>query len=360
MALSLPNQRVRACRILLSGVFALTGCVLDATGEFASAAGDVDARGAATGGGGISQGGASQGGASQGGAAPACMVDDDCAASDPCAVPRCILGACVLAPAPMGVACRPSVGACDVAETCDGAVLACPDDAVLPAGTECRPTAGTCDAPESCDGVDAQCPADAVLVAGSVCRAAADACDVAEACDGASLACPPDALADASVVCRAKSNACDAAETCGGTAECPPDSGAVALCTPSLPVTWNAFERNYTVTSVNVAGSGGPTAIVAPGATVSIVVSGSWQRVANASCPGCVTQLYFAMNGQFTSCVVTSASSGTFAKPINFTAPMTPGVYVVNPEGSWQYNCLANVTTGTTFTPKTLATIVVL
>jgi hypothetical protein len=349
-------SRLRCEHLALAGVaLAITGCLLDATGQFAAATGAVDATGTATG-----VGGSSQGGASQGGAAAGCMGDDDCASSDPCAVPRCVLGACALEPAPIGVACRPSVGACDIPEACDGVGLACPVDAVEPAGTACRPTAGVCDAAESCDGIDGQCPADAVLAAGSECRAAAGACDLADVCDGTSVDCPADARADSNVVCRAATNACDAGESCGGSAECPPDSGAVALCTPSLPVTWNAFERNYKVTSVNVAGTGGPTAVVAPGAAVSLVVSGSWQRVGNASCPGCITQLYFAMNGGFTSCVVTSNASGTFTKTINFTAPMAPGSYVVNPEGSWEYNCLANVTTGSTFTSRTIATVVVL
>lgn len=57
-----------------------------------------------------------------------------------------------------GTECRPAVGACDLAEVCDGGGAACPADAVVAADTACRPATGTCDLAETCDGVAGGCP----------------------------------------------------------------------------------------------------------------------------------------------------------------------------------------------------------
>ena len=128
-----------------------------------------------------------------------------------------------------GTECRASAGACDVAETCDGAGTACPADVVVAADTECRASAGDCDVAEVCDGASGACPADAFAAADTECRAAADLCDAAEVCDGASAACPADALAAAGTECRAAAGDCDTAEVCDGAgAACPADALAAA------------------------------------------------------------------------------------------------------------------------------------
>jgi hypothetical protein len=57
-----------------------------------------------------------------------------------------------------GTECRPAVGACDLAETCDGSSGACPSDALAAADTACRPSAGECDLAETCDGSAGTCP----------------------------------------------------------------------------------------------------------------------------------------------------------------------------------------------------------
>ena len=51
----------------------------------------------------------------------------------------------VCGPAPSDVVCRPAAGACDLAETCDGEGLRCPDDSMV---AEC------CEQPEHCDDSD--------------------------------------------------------------------------------------------------------------------------------------------------------------------------------------------------------------
>ena len=49
-----------------------------------------------------------------------------------------------------------------------------------PLGYVCRPALGACDAAETCDGVSSMCGADVLKSAGEVCRAAVSECDVAE------------------------------------------------------------------------------------------------------------------------------------------------------------------------------------
>jgi len=162
---------------------------------------------------------------------------------------------------PSGTSCRPSAGACDVAESCTGSSATCPTDTfasvgtscggsdtdcdaldtcdgsgtcvdqVDPASTECRTATGACDRAESCDGSSATCPTDAVAAAGTSCRAANGACDVAESCDGSSTACPVDGFAAATTACRVAAGDCDIAEVCtGSSAECPTDAKSTALC----------------------------------------------------------------------------------------------------------------------------------
>jgi hypothetical protein len=82
---------------------------------------------------------------------------------------------------------------------------------VEPAGTNCRPSAGACDLAETCDGSDTACPADAKST--DVCRSDAGACDVAENCDGFSDDCPPDAFESNGTSC-ADTTYCNGEETC--------------------------------------------------------------------------------------------------------------------------------------------------
>jgi cysteine-rich repeat protein len=130
-----------------------------------------------------------------------------------------------------GTSCRSGAGACDAAETCDGASVACPADAFLPSTTTCRSATGDCDVAEQCTGSSAACPADAKN--SGVCRPAGGVCDVAESCDGVSDGCPADALAPTTTVCRSSSGVCDLAETCDGFGLfCPPDAKSTTVCRP--------------------------------------------------------------------------------------------------------------------------------
>jgi hypothetical protein len=92
------------------------------------------------------------------------------------------------------IVCRPSRGACDVEERCDGQGAACPADRKAAAGTVCNASAGACDPAETCDGVNTACPANSYHPSGSVCRAPRGDCDVAEKCTGSSPTCPGDAI----------------------------------------------------------------------------------------------------------------------------------------------------------------------
>ena len=150
-----------------------------------------------------------------------------------CDVAEACTGDSPLCPADTFVAadteCRASAGACDVAEVCDGDSAACPADGFVAADTECRASAGACDVAEVCDGDSAACPADGFRDGSFVCRSAAGACDVAELCTGAGPACPADAVRPSSFECRASAGACDVAESCdGSTVACPADGFAAA------------------------------------------------------------------------------------------------------------------------------------
>lgn len=150
---------------------------------------------------------------------------------DPCCDATCT------GPASAGAECRPSAGACDLAEVCDGVSTSCPADAVASASTECRPSAGPCDVPESCDGASAECPADAFAPTSTECRPSAGACDVPESCDGASAACPANAFAPSTTECRPSVGPCDVAESCSGVAAtCPADAFAssATVCRASI------------------------------------------------------------------------------------------------------------------------------
>ncbi|WP_437624503.1 hypothetical protein [Sorangium sp. So ce1151] len=59
--------------------------------------------------------------------------------------------------------------------------------------------------------------------AGAECRAASHACDVAETCEGWSVECPEDQRAPAGTVCRGATDACDMAELCDRARQCPDD-----------------------------------------------------------------------------------------------------------------------------------------
>ncbi len=155
-----------------------------------------------------------------------CVEGAECATSNPCAIGRMVCSpspVCVDAtPRPPGTVCRPSVGPCDVAETCEG--TSCPGNGFVGAGTVCRPVDGSCDVEDACTGASADCSMDAVRSSGTTCRAATGICDASESCDGSTPACPADGFAPTTVECRAPITVCALPAMCPGTsATCPPN-----------------------------------------------------------------------------------------------------------------------------------------
>ena len=118
----------------------------------------------------------------------------------------------------VGYTCRPSAGACDVDDVCDGSSDSCPSDDKVPSGTSCRAAADVCDLADKCDGVSNAC-ADTKKPMGTVCRQASGPCDVAESCTGTTNSCPTDAVASSATMCKDPGgNAiCDPADYCDGT-----------------------------------------------------------------------------------------------------------------------------------------------
>lgn len=101
----------------------------------------------------------------------------------------CCTGSCRLAA--QGTICREAAGECDLPETCDGLVDACPPNRFRPAEI-CRAAVGDCDVAEWCTGVGPACPLDRVQRAGTECRSATTDCDAVERCTGSSPTCPAD------------------------------------------------------------------------------------------------------------------------------------------------------------------------
>ncbi|HEX3852811.1 MAG TPA: MYXO-CTERM sorting domain-containing protein, partial [Polyangiaceae bacterium] len=77
-----------------------------------------------------------------------------------CAFTSCTVQGCLFAPVTPQV-CRPAVGTCDVAESCDGSNKDCPADVVDPATTQCQALScanSTLKPAIQCDGVSGVCP----------------------------------------------------------------------------------------------------------------------------------------------------------------------------------------------------------
>jgi len=104
--------------------------------------------------------------------------------------------------------CRPSAGACDLPERCDGNSTSCPQDTFRSSIEVCRPAAGDCDTPESCTGREAACPPDVLLTSATTCRPTAGPCDLPESCTGQSVSCPTDGYAARGTSCGTDGEVC--------------------------------------------------------------------------------------------------------------------------------------------------------
>gem|GEM_PF-5280584 len=152
--------------------------------------------------------------------APTCDDDNVCT-SDSCAVSG--NGTCTHTAGNPGTECRSVAGICDIAETCSGDSIECPEDLFVAMGTECRAKDGDCDVADHCTGFSSDC-IEEVALATVECRAKDGLCDVAEHCDGTTNTCPDDGVAKATVECRSRAGDCDVAENCNGTDKsCPTD-----------------------------------------------------------------------------------------------------------------------------------------
>jgi hypothetical protein len=125
-----------------------------------------------------------------------------------------------------------------------------------------------------------------------------------------------------------------------------------------VPIVYIANERTFTITSVNLAGTGQTLATVSPGAQVNLEFAGNWQRQNMPSCPGCTTQFYLAIEKQSLVCLDASPATGTFNQNINFMAPQAPGVYIINPAATWQFMCVP-LDVSPDFSASSIATLIV-
>lgn len=136
----------------------------------------------------------------------------------------CLAGVCVDQYRSVGYSCRPSVGVCDLAETCPGNSDFCPQDLFRNSSTVCHAAADVCDIQETCTGYSPDCPEDRVMPASTICRQKQGPCDIVEVCDGVHITCPEDSFVGSEEMCRPPRGVCDAPEYCpGNNASCPDD-----------------------------------------------------------------------------------------------------------------------------------------
>jgi hypothetical protein len=103
----------------------------------------------------------------------------------------------------------------------------------------------------------------------------------------------------------------------------------------------NYAGRTVTFNNINVNGTGAASAIVAPGSPVTVTTDWNSQYT-STYCPGCVTQYYIGVKDLAIDCMWnggTAYSINGQSGSLSFTAPATPGVYVVQFGGSLQYSC---------------------
>ena len=154
-------------------------------------------------------------------------TDDDCTNPDMCDG----AGACLNNDEAASTQCTDSTpGDCDDAQ-CNG-LGSCIQDQDVEADTyECRPAVGVCDAAETCDGINGgACGADAKVVDATPCGdATVDDCTDADTCDGVSNDCQANDVPNGTIctddgdVCT--DDLCDGAGTCTHTGSCPPSGG---------------------------------------------------------------------------------------------------------------------------------------
>jgi hypothetical protein len=131
-------------------------------------------------------------------------------------------------PLSSGRICRPAAGACDAAEVCDGAALACPGDAPRPDGT-------ACDDGNACTRVD-RCETGACVGGDPLECVSAGACRRAGTCDPSTGTCSDPPAPDHSA-CD-DGNGCTSGDACqggvcvsGAAVECPAvDACHVGVC----------------------------------------------------------------------------------------------------------------------------------
>ncbi|MCB9235050.1 MAG: HYR domain-containing protein [Bacteroidia bacterium] len=116
-----------------------------------------------------------------------------------------------------------------------------------------------------------------------------------------------------------------------------------ALTLPVLTNTFGAAGRTVTYNSVVINGQNTRTLAVSGGTAVSLTLN--WTNTYTGTfCPGCIQQYYLGLAGDGVneSCLRSGSTNFTFTQSntINFTAPTTPGVYVVQMGSSLQFSCV--------------------
>ncbi|MBK8448840.1 MAG: HYR domain-containing protein [Saprospiraceae bacterium] len=134
-----------------------------------------------------------------------------------------------------------------------------------------------------------------------------------------------------------------ATATCNQTVTVIGGNPNIVICAPN-PKSYDALGRTSIFSAINLAGTGTNYAVVNPGAAVNLSFNRSTSVNGGCGgCCGCITQHYVGMNDGigtvFSSCLFSTTGGSGGAHSINFTAPSNPGVYYINPTGTWWFSC---------------------
>ena|GEM_PF-3530873 len=130
------------------------------------------------------------------------------------------------------------------------------------------------------------------------------------------------------------------------------------VCPSNGAISRTGGGRRLDLTQVDLNETGQNIVTVTPGSTVNLRARGSVTRL-NTACPGCITQFYLRIRDVFNLCLGSQTGNWSFDERTNFTAPMEPGIYFINPANSWQFSCVDSTGVSDAYSDQTAGIVIV-
>jgi len=119
---------------------------------------------------------------------------------------------------PAGTVCRAATGPCDLAETCDGIAVTCPEDALQPDGWSCGDTGSECVNQDTC--LAGVCQDNGFQPPTTACGFPGDECTNQDFCDGSGACTDHGFVAPGSPCGNSSGTQCTDPDTCDGVGTC--------------------------------------------------------------------------------------------------------------------------------------------